>query len=181
MIVSLKRLIITVITISILIVSVVVMWPGNHPKASKIANKNDTEKNAPIVKSNNQTVEHFTDSISFFAEYRMERERIRGKQIELLREIINNEANDNKAREAASLRLVQISKDIENEMKIENMVKSRGYKECVVIFAPANTVVVIQSDHPDDEQEHEAGKLVSDAIGTDQGKIKVILRKLAIN
>jgi stage III sporulation protein AH len=116
------------------------------------------------------------DSISFFAEYRMERERTRSKQIELLQEIISQNSQG-KARDAASLRLVTISEDIEKEMKAENLIKSSGYRECVVIIQPRITTVVVQANALTSEQETELKNLVATAIAQEVDKISIIVRK----
>ncbi|HCF71752.1 MAG TPA: hypothetical protein DER33_09265 [Syntrophomonas sp.] len=115
-------------------------------------------------------------SISFFAEYRMERERTRSKQIELLREIINQNSQG-KAREAASLRLVSISEDMEKEMKAENLVKSSGYKECVVIIQSSETTVVLKAESLSQEQEDEVKQIVGTSIMQEKSKINIIVRK----
>jgi stage III sporulation protein AH len=70
--------------------------------------------NSPVVPESTGTGD------SYFTEYRMERERMRGKQVEMLRGILDQSSNDKEARQAASLRLVEISADMEREMKAEN-------------------------------------------------------------
>jgi stage III sporulation protein AH len=177
MIINIKRVAVAVLIMTVLISGTVIMWQGHSSEASRLTKKDSQPNNAAKTKGNNQKQESFTSSISFFAEYRMERERTRGKQVELLREIINNQSTETKAREAASLRLVQISQDMENEMKSENLVKSKGYKECVVIIQHDNTVVIVQSERLNTEQENEVIKLVSNATGTEEEQINLILRK----
>jgi stage III sporulation protein AH len=177
MIINIKKFAVAVLVVAVLIGGTALVWSGNRTEASRTT-KEDSQQNDVIkAQLNKEKQESFTSSISFFAEYRMERERTRGKQVELLREIINNQASEAKAREAASLRIVQISQNMENEMKAENLVKSKGFKECVVIIQQDNTMVVVQSDHLDSEQGHEVAKLVSNASGTDEDRINVILRK----
>lgn len=177
MIISIKRVAVVFLVITVLISGAVLMWQGHGSEAPRVTKENSQLNDGARTQIDNQKQESVTSSISFFAEYRMERERTRGKQVELLREIINNQATEAKAREAASLRLVQISQDMENEMKAENLVKSKGYKECVVIFQHDNIMVVVQSDHSDSEQGHEVANLVSNATGTDEELINVILKK----
>ncbi|MGI6453346.1 MAG: SpoIIIAH-like family protein [Syntrophomonadaceae bacterium] len=113
----------------------------------------------------------------FFAEYRMERERIRSKEIEMLREILDDHASEEKIREAAALRLVEISTDMEREMKVENLVKARGYNECVVIIQSENTTVVIESDTARLDKEEEIKDLVSSAIQVSSDSISIIVRE----
>lgn len=79
----------------------------------------------------------------FFSEYRLERERTRDQQVELLREMLNNANLDQKSREKAAARLVEISMTIDREMKAEALVKARGYEDCVVIVQPSLTTVIV--------------------------------------
>lgn len=112
----------------------------------------------------------------FFAEYRMDRERLRGKQVEMLREILNQSSGDKEARQAASLRLVEISTDMEREMKAENLIKSKGYQDCVVIIQPESTTVVVAADHLQLDQEQEIIALVSKVTKAREDQIVIIAR-----
>lgn len=113
----------------------------------------------------------------FFAEYRMERERLRGKQLELLKDIINNNANDEKARAAASMRMVEITADMEKEMKAENLVKSQGFQDCVVILQPQATTIVVQSENLTLAKEKELREIVSKATSISADKMSIIVRE----
>ncbi|HAA08830.1 MAG: SpoIIIAH-like family protein [Syntrophomonadaceae bacterium] len=112
----------------------------------------------------------------FFTEYRLERERLRGKQVEMLREILNKNSGDKEARQAASLRLVEISTDMEREMKAENLIKSKGYQDCVVIIQPENTTVVVAAEHLQLDREQEITALVSKVTQTREEQIVIIAR-----
>lgn len=125
---------------------------------------------APVVSSSVES------SDKFFAEYRMERERMRGKEVEMLREILNQNGSDKESRQAASLRLVEISADMEKEMKAEYLMKSKGYQDCVVIIQPENTTVVVAADHLQLDQEQEITALVSKATKTREDQIVIIAR-----
>ncbi|MGI5879237.1 MAG: SpoIIIAH-like family protein [Syntrophomonadaceae bacterium] len=89
----------------------------------------------------------------FFIQYRLEREQMRGKQVELLQEICNNESLTDEARQSAAFRLVDISTDMEREMKAENLVKSSTGEDCVVVFQPDAIVVVAAKQLPEDRQQ----------------------------
>jgi len=114
---------------------------------------------------------------NFFCEYRMERERVRGKQIDMLREVINNQSSEKKIREIASLRLVQITEDIEKEMKAENLVKSKGFADCVIIVQPDSTTVVVQASNLRLDQETELKKLVSKVTQCREENLSIITKK----
>lgn len=115
----------------------------------------------------------------FFSEYRMERERTRDAQIELLREMINNPNVDKKSRETASSRLVEISETIEREVKAETMIKARGYEDCVIMIQSALTTVVIPSktNTLPVNKEEEIKKQVSQMVGCQPDEVCVIVHR----
>lgn len=114
----------------------------------------------------------------FFADYRMERERLRGKQIELLKSIINNDATEEKARTAASLKIVEITTDMEKEIKAENIVKSKGYQDCVIILQPEATTIIVQTPNLTIAEEKELYDIVGKTTGISSEKMSIIVRKL---
>jgi stage III sporulation protein AH len=114
----------------------------------------------------------------FFSEYRIERERVRGKQVEMLQEIINNQSIEKEARQTASLRLVSITEDMEKEMKAENLVKSKGFEECVVIIQPHTTTVIIKSSTLRLDEEQEIKELVSRITQYSEENLCIIARDL---
>lgn len=83
---------------------------------------------------------------AFYSGYRMEREKVRGKQIDVLNEVINSQENNQQAQLAAANRLVQITEDMETELKAEQLLKSKGYRDCVVIMQGESATAVIQSN-----------------------------------
>jgi stage III sporulation protein AH len=126
--------------------------------------------NSPVVPESTGTGD------SYFTGYRMERERMRGKQVEMLRGILDQSSNDKEARQAASLRLVEISADMEREMKAENLIKAQGYEDCVIIIQPENTTVVIAVEHLQLDQEQELTSLVSKVTKSREDQIVIIAR-----
>ena len=126
--------------------------------------------NSPVVPKSNVRED------SYFAEYRMERERMRGKQVEMLRGILDQSSGDKEARQAASLRLVEISADMEREMKAENLIKAQGYEDCVIIIQPDSTTVVVAVEHLQLDQEQELTSLVSKVTKSREDQIVIIAR-----
>lgn len=114
----------------------------------------------------------------FFAEYRLERENLRSRQIEMLEKVINNEKTEKKARDAASLRIVEITREMEKEVKLENLVKSKGFADCVVVLQSGGVSVVVEGDHLTEKEENEIRKLVKGVTGEDS-KISIILKESA--
>ncbi|PKM78603.1 MAG: hypothetical protein CVU90_00980 [Firmicutes bacterium HGW-Firmicutes-15] len=117
------------------------------------------------------------EKINFFAEYRIDRERTRGKETELLREIANNSSSDKKARDAACLKLVELAEKAEKEMQAEAMIKSQGFEDCAVIIAPKSTTVMIESNSTQIQHQEEIRKAVSIATGCIEKNVSIVKRQ----
>ncbi|MEN6389329.1 MAG: SpoIIIAH-like family protein [Syntrophomonas sp.] len=129
------------------------------------------DQNKNLEKSIVSKLEEKRGQKGFFAEYRMERESMRGKLTEMLTGIVNDPKAEKAARQAASLRLVQISEDMEKEMKAENLIKSKGYSDCVVIFQEDATSVVVSASQLNSEQEAD----IRQTIGKTKNSGKLLL------
>lgn len=113
--------------------------PPQPVKASATYTEAEVQTGKP-VKTNDSPKED-----SFFSGFRMERERVRGKQIEVLNEVISNQENEPQAQVVAANRLVKITEDMDAEMKAEQILKSKGCQECVVFMQKGSVTAVIKS------------------------------------
>lgn len=110
----------------------------------------------------------------FFASFRIEREQVRGRQLEVLREIAEGDKSGADARENASVRMIRITEEMEKEMKAENLVKSRGVKECVVIIQPSTTTIVVDRIPDHGPSETDLKGLVSQTVGCRRNDLSLI-------
>jgi stage III sporulation protein AH len=81
----------------------------------------------------------------FFVDYRLERERTRGQQIELLRELINNPQADEASRRSAGDRWLAIVNAMGVETELENLIRAKGFADAVVFIQEKTTVVVVKA------------------------------------
>jgi len=117
------------------------------------------------------------EGISFFSEYRIERERVRGKQMELLNNIANNPNQEQKVRDDAALKMVQIADNLAREMQTETLIKAKGYKECAVILDPKGMTIILDKNVIMDKQKSELLELSSAVSGIDREKIAITSRQ----
>lgn len=108
-------------------------------KASATYKEAEVQPGKQVVKDESQKED------SFFSGFRMERERVRGKQIEVLNEVISSQENEPQAQVVAASRLVKITEDMDIEMKAEQILKSKGYPDCVVFMQKGAVTAVIKS------------------------------------
>lgn len=84
------------------------------------------------------------NNLDFFIEYRLDRERSRGRQIELLREIINSPSASEQARKKAQEELLAISQKLAKETELEHLIRAKGYQDATVCIEGKGVTVIVQ-------------------------------------
>lgn len=111
---------------------------------------------------------------AFFPTYRLQRERVRGQQLELLREIINNSNTDEKSRQSALERLLSLTNRMEVELKAEAVLKADGCKEAIVIMQNNDATLVISGAEYD--RTDEIKQEMADFLSLESRQVNVIVR-----
>ncbi|GAB6156892.1 SpoIIIAH-like family protein [Desulfotomaculum varum] len=119
-------------------------------------------------------VERRESGSSFFVEYRLERERNRGQQIEIAREIINNQNADPEIRKKAQEQLYNISNQLQKELETESLIRAKGYRDAVVFLEGKTVTVVIQADRLNQEDAMKITDLVSRSTQINSQNIVII-------
>lgn len=102
----------------------------------------DAEIDSPDLLSLGDNKEEKYDD--YFVNYRIEREKVRSQQIELLREIVDNPNSVSEVRKNAQEKMLTITQNMENELKLENLIKAKNYQDAVVLIQPESVMVVIK-------------------------------------
>lgn len=120
---------------------------------------NDTEKNlkaqnnekilgeATLVNTGVSTEE--TGEIgenTYFDEAKLTRQKNRDEAVELLNDIIDNEKVDNKTKEKAVIDMTNIANTVETEGKIENLLKAKGFSQCVALCSGEGVNIMVATD-----------------------------------
>ncbi|MBS3970241.1 MAG: SpoIIIAH-like family protein [Clostridia bacterium] len=93
-----------------------------------------------------------SDDAVFFVEYRLDRDKIRGKQLELLKKIVEDPNSVAETRQEAQQKIIQITNYLEQELQFENLIKAKGFKDAVIFIQPQSvTAVVNQKEFTKDE------------------------------
>lgn len=112
-------------------------------------NENDNPLNAELVSSYaEEDIINGTKKVSsdFFDEYRLEREKTRSENIETLQSITASAAEDESdSSEKAKAEIVDLVKLSEQELLLENLIKSKGFKDCLVFIHNGYVNVLVDS------------------------------------
>lgn len=111
---------------------------------------------------------------SFFVEYRLERERTRGKQMALLREVIDNPSTNQEARAIAQEKLLALGDFTAGELELESMLKAKGFGEVAVFLKETGATVIVQAERLSPGEAGRIMDLVVRETGLDQEKIIII-------
>ena len=82
----------------------------------------------------------------YFRKARMDREEGHSKAIETLNTVIQNDATDEESRTAAAEQVAAIAQNSDTEIKVENLIKAKGYQDAVVYMSDDSVSVVIKSE-----------------------------------
>jgi stage III sporulation protein AH len=108
-----------------------------------------------------------------FAEYKLERERMRSRQIELLQNIAYDVQTQGERREEAQLQLQALIDRITRETEIENLLKAKGYLDALVLLDSQAVTVVVPVTLTRDEAAR-VGELVHRLTGLSMERITIV-------
>lgn len=133
--------------------------------------------NAPALDKNVNNPEPGIASVhnqDFFIDYRLERDRTRGQQVEWLREVINNPGTVDETRQKAQEQLMAISRSMEKESELENLIRAKGFADAIVIVDENTATAVVAAGSIDSGEVTAITELVSRSTGMGQQKIAII-------
>lgn len=81
----------------------------------------------------------------FFTVSLLNRNRARDEAIEVLQTVVDA-STSNEASEAAMADIARIASDIEKEANIEELVKSKGFSECVAVISGQSVNIIVKAD-----------------------------------
>jgi stage III sporulation protein AH len=115
---------------------------------------------------------------NFFAEFRLDRERARGQQLENLREMINNTKVDEATRRSAAAEWLALTRQIGKELEIEGLIKAKGWADCVVFLQTGACTVVVRADKLTQAEVARIGDIVVRGTGLAAQAISISARAL---
>lgn len=116
----------------------------------------------------------YDDAHAFFVEYRLERDRVRGQELEMLNDIINNTHAGADSRREAETQVLKLVELMEKELIIENMLKAQGYKDAIYFGGKDGATLMIHSKQLSEEEFWRIADMVAAIAGFAREKIQVI-------
>lgn len=165
--------------LSVLLVATVTYFfiSGLEKEMSRIEIVPDEELLQPILSgelSDDPSGWQFDDAHAFFVEYRLERERVRGQEMEMLNEMINNPQVGADARSEAEKQLLNLVDIMEKELIVENMLKAQGYKDALLFARKDTATVMIDAETLNEDDFLRIADAVSSVTGVAREQVQII-------
>lgn len=107
---------------------------------------NKASKKLGEAKMVNSSTEETSATSNYFTNAKMEREKKRDESIEMLSEILNSESSDAVSKENAQIQIELLAKFTECEVAAENLIKAKGYEDCVVFMGENVTSIAVMTE-----------------------------------
>ena len=107
----------------------------------------ESDKNygdAQLVDSKDPSVD--SDGEAYFAEAKVTRQRSRDESVETLKNMMQDAQIDADLKAEMALKATEVAKSIETEGKIENLIKVKGFDDCMVYYDTEGVDVVVKTD-----------------------------------
>lgn len=128
--------------------------------------KEDTQKTKLLGDAQLVSSKSIVDE-TYFASAKLARTKSRDEAIQTISTLLNNEQLTETDKKDASAKAMALTDMIEAESRIENLIKAKGFEECVVYITSANANVVVKTDGLDQDQATQIKNIV-----VSEGKIK---------
>lgn len=113
-----------------------------------------------------------TASADFFVTYRADRLATRNQSMLDLDEIIKSGSEE--AIKNAEAEKLALTSTIENELKLEGLIKAIGFEDAVVITTSENVSVILRSGELKSEQVAQVLQIVTDETGKTAASVRII-------
>ena len=92
------------------------------------------------------TLDKDENTSDYFAQTVLSRQQARDEALEVLQAVATNSSALPEAVDAALTDIAQIAKDIDNESKIETLVRAKGFEECIAVISDNSATVIVKTD-----------------------------------
>lgn len=139
---------------------------------SSVMKKNEEVAVSSELPEHSQTVN--ASSGNFFTDFRMDRERVREKELASIDSVISDENTDQQVLAKAQEQKIKVSSAMEKETTIEGLLKSKGFSEAVVTIRENSINVVVEESEINEQKAAQILEIVQRETGEDSSNIKVL-------
>lgn len=145
---------------------------NNNSSAVLSGNKGGDKAVSSELPQHEQAVS--ASSGSFFADFRLDREKVREKELASIESVINDENTDKQVLAKAQEQKIMVSSAMEKETTLEGLLKAKGFSDAVVTIRENSVNVVVEEAEIDEKKAAQILEIVQRETGEDSSNIKVL-------
>jgi len=138
---------IVIIALVVLIAAAAYIQYGYNPSGNSSGDISDLSAiNTPAASETRKMGEAVAvskETNAYFAQSKIDKESMRSKNIDVIKEIAQDPGSDKEIKAEANKQLLQLTSHSEKEMKIEALIKEKGYEDVLVYLGDDDTADVI--------------------------------------
>ena len=139
--------------------------PGDQSKADRsnamqVVKSVATEQSTPVI------------SFDFFTEYRLEREKVRSEQSDILRDVVKTAKND-EARQKAQDAVLKLVQERQRELEIENFIKAKGFNDAIIFIRNNSVSAIIRANSLSKDEVIQNADIISKVTGVKPEEITI--------
>ncbi len=108
-----------------------------------VDNQEVTDEGTAAVNDSEKTVTASKEANNYFAQTKMDRDVVRGKDIEIMKSITDDQSASKEAKTEAQAKMNKIVETSQKELNIENLIKGKGFSDVVAFFGDDGSVDVV--------------------------------------
>lgn len=112
----------------------------------------------------------------YFAEYALERSRVRAQQVQMLKEIISDPNATPQAKEEAQKKLMESAQALGQELQLEGLLAAKGYPRALAFIQPQAVTVVVDRKELTEVEALQVADLVVRATGRKLEEVFIVPR-----
>lgn len=114
-----------------------------HYVNANIATSDTASKKADTSSKTSSVSSELSETEDYFSRVRLERRQTQDEMVDLARSIVEATETSGKGREEAVKQLNDLSNIIQQQGNIENLVKAKGFKDCVAFIQNGECSIVV--------------------------------------
>lgn len=143
----LKKQMVLIAVVAVIGLAIFLNWQmGNTENADEVL----SQQQSAAEQSNNSSIlgqaEFVNSSNEYFDSARLNRQETRQQALDIANSVLSSESATQEERDQAAAQIMALSNAADAEGRIENLIKAKGYSECVAFISPETINIVVKSD-----------------------------------
>lgn len=147
--------------------------PAGRSGSDPIPGEEEKEKPSGEETSGNNPTDWFDDKSQFFVEYRLERERVRSQEIDMLQQLICNPNVSEDGKREAEKKLLKLQELIELELLVENAIKAQNFEQAIFIMQEEGALIIVDKQDLSSQEIILIADIAAGSTGLKNSQIKI--------